>query len=88
MIICVFNTGDQNSQILHLPPIDLIHPKPNFLPQIIPNDLAERLTVLHGDPIVWWIGQILKYLLRPQESTNYRLDNYAKKLKFQKPIVG
>ncbi|XP_026804438.1 alpha-(1,6)-fucosyltransferase-like isoform X2 [Rhopalosiphum maidis] len=80
--------GDQNSQIIHLPPIDLIRPKPNFLPQMIPNDLAERLTVLHGDPIVWWIGQILKYLLQPRESTNYRLDNYAKKLKFQKPIVG
>uniref|UniRef100_A0A2S2NRB2 Alpha-(1,6)-fucosyltransferase n=1 Tax=Schizaphis graminum TaxID=13262 RepID=A0A2S2NRB2_SCHGA len=80
--------GDQNSQVLHLPPINLIHPKPNFLPQMIPNDLAERLTVLHGDPIVWWIGQILKYLLRPRESTNYRLDYYAKKLKFQKPIVG
>ncbi|XP_025202627.1 LOW QUALITY PROTEIN: alpha-(1,6)-fucosyltransferase-like [Melanaphis sacchari] len=80
--------GHQNSQIIHLPPIDLIHPKPYFLPQVIPNDLAERLTVLHGDPIVWWIGQILKYLLRLQESTNYILNYYAKKLKFQKPIVG
>lgn len=80
--------GNQDSQIIHLPPIDYISPKPYLLPQIIPDDFAERLTVLHGDPIVWWIGQILKYLLRPQESTNYLLDDYAKKLKFQKPIVG
>lgn len=80
--------GDQNSQIIYLPPIDSVFPRPYFLPQMIPDDLAPRLTVLHGDPIVWWIGQILKYMLRPQLSTRHILDDYANKLKFQKPIVG
>lgn len=80
--------GNQNSQIVYLPPIDSVNPKPYFLPQMIPADLAPRLTVLHGDPIVWWIGQILKYMLRPQLSTIDILDDYANKLKFQKPIVG
>lgn len=80
--------GNQDSQIIHLPPVDYVYPKPYFLPQIIPDDLAERLTVLHGDPIVWWIGQIVKYLLRPRKSTINLLNDYAKKLKFQKPIVG
>lgn len=82
------NKGNQDSQIIHLPPVDYVYPKPYFLPQIIPDDLAERLTVLHGDPIVWWIGQIVKYLLRPRKSTINLLNDYAKKLKFQKPIVG
>ena len=44
-------------------------PPPDFLPPSIPEDLADRLMLLHGDPIVWWVGQFLKYLLRPQEET-------------------
>lgn len=58
------------------------------MPLAIPADLAPRLMRLHGDPIVWWIGQFLKYLLRTQLRTQELLDNSIEKLKFQKPIVG
>ena len=63
-MMCLLCTGDKNSQIIHSPSIDSINPKPNFLTQMIPDNLALRLTVLHGYPTVWWIGQILKYMLR------------------------
>lgn len=43
---------------------------------------------LHGDPIVWWVGQFLKYLLRTQPDTQEMLDIGRKKLGFEKPIVG
>lgn len=83
-----FFLGKQNTQVMILPTLDRIKRKPHFLPQMIPDDLATRLTVLHGDPIVWWIGQFVKYLLKPQAVTSHKLDEYAKKFKFQKPIVG
>jgi glycoprotein 6-alpha-L-fucosyltransferase len=55
---------------------------------VLPEDLARRINVLHGDPAVWWIGQFFKYLLRPQPATSDAFDAYAKRVRFQKPIVG
>ena len=43
--------------------------KPEFLPPAIPKDLADRIIRLHGDPVVWWVGQFLKYILRPKDNT-------------------
>ena len=43
-----------------------VNPRPAYLPPAIPADLSERIQRLHGDPIVWWIGQFIKYMLRPQ----------------------
>ncbi|VVC25206.1 Hypothetical protein CINCED_3A022785 [Cinara cedri] len=80
--------GHKNTQVITLPIIDSINPRPPFLPLALPEDLVPRLNVLHGDPVVWWIGQFLKYMLRPQPATSNKLDEYAKKVKFQKPIVG
>jgi hypothetical protein len=62
--------------------------RPPQLPLAIPADLAPRLMKLHGDPIAWWIGQFLKFVLKPQPETKELLDNGRKKLGFKKPIVG
>lgn len=80
--------GQYNTQVLELPIIDSLNPRPTYLPLAIPEDLAPRLKRLHGDPIVWWIGQFLKYLLRPQPDTQKMLDNGRQKLGFKRPIVG
>ncbi|KAI4495709.1 hypothetical protein M0802_008332 [Mischocyttarus mexicanus] len=55
---------------------------------IVPADIAERLKKLHGHPLVWWVGQVLKYLMRPQDNMQKVLDNAKEKLGFKKPIVG
>ncbi|XP_060530769.1 alpha-(1,6)-fucosyltransferase isoform X2 [Cylas formicarius] len=80
--------GNLETQVLNLPIIDSLSPRPPFLPLAIPEDLAPRLIRLHGDPIVWWIGQILKYLLRPQQKTAAMIEETMTKMGFQKPIVG
>jgi glycoprotein 6-alpha-L-fucosyltransferase len=80
--------GQHNTQVISLPIIDSLNPRPPQLPLAIPADLAPRLKKLHGDPIVWWIGQFLKYLLKPQLATQEMLDTNMQKLGFQKPIVG
>lgn len=63
-------------------------PRPPFLPLSVPEDIAPRLIRLHGDPIVWWVGQILKYLLRPQEKTSNMIQDTMTKMGFKRPIVG
>ncbi|VVC25203.1 Hypothetical protein CINCED_3A016224 [Cinara cedri] len=65
---------DKYAQVIFLPIIDELRNRPSYLPQNIPYDLASRLSTLHGDPIVWWIGQFLKYLIRPQAITSRQLD--------------
>ncbi|CAG9765491.1 unnamed protein product [Ceutorhynchus assimilis] len=80
--------GRAETQVVNLPIIDSLSPRPPFLPLAIPEDLAPRLTRLHGDPIVWWVGQILKYLLRPQEKTSNLIQQAMDKLGYKRPIVG
>lgn len=43
--------------------------KPPQSPRAIPEDLSSRLQRLHGDPLAWWVGQFLKYMLRLQPKT-------------------
>ncbi|KAH8270981.1 hypothetical protein KR044_007522 [Drosophila immigrans] len=80
--------GKPNTQVLVLPIIDSLMPRPPYLPLAVPEDLAPRLKRLHGDPIVWWVGQFLKYLLRPQTSTRDFLNSGMRNLGWQRPIVG
>ena len=81
-------TGKNETQVIELPIVDMLSPRPPFLPLSIPRDLSERIIRLHGDPSVWWIGQFMKYLLRYQPETQAMLDEAKKNMSFQKPIVG
>ncbi|XP_037048478.1 alpha-(1,6)-fucosyltransferase-like [Bradysia coprophila] len=78
----------QNTQVVDIPMMGYLNPQTPFLPQVIPEDLAPRLTRLHGDPFAWWVGQFLKYLLRMQPQTHNMVDGHRQKLGFTKPIVG
>ncbi|XP_014253946.1 alpha-(1,6)-fucosyltransferase [Cimex lectularius] len=80
--------GTPNSPAVLLGIIDSVSPRPPYLPLAVPKDLAERIERLHGDPSVWWVGQFLKYLLRPQPATTDMLQKAAVNFKFQHPIVG
>lgn len=85
-------SGVQDVQVLNLtlpePQDSSSRLRPRFIPVVLPEDLARRINVLHGDPAVWWIGQFFKYLLRPQSWTSETFDAYADRVRFQKPIVG
>ncbi|PSN45403.1 Alpha-(1,6)-fucosyltransferase [Blattella germanica] len=80
--------GRPETQVVDLPIVDSLSPRPPYLPLAVPKDLAPRLARLHGDPIVWWIGQFLKFLLRPQEATNNMIQEVSEKFGFKRPIVG
>lgn len=80
--------GTSETQVISLPIIDSLSPRPPYLPLTVPEDISQRLIRLHGDPIVWWVGQILKYLLKPQQKTHNMIQEAITKMGFQRPIVG
>lgn len=80
--------GKSDTQVVELPIVDMLSPRPPHLPLAIPRDLSERMIRLHGDPTVWWIGQFMKYLLRYQPETQLMLDQAKDAMAFKKPIVG
>lgn len=80
--------GTDDTQVLTLPIIDSLHPRPPYLPLSIPKDISARLIRAHGDPTVWWISQFVIYLLRPQDHLTQFLQEMEQKMKFEKPIVG
>lgn len=78
----------KNVQVVEMPIVDSLHPRPLALPLAIPEDLADRLIRLHGDPAVWWIGQFVTYLTRPQQHLAEDLAQTKSKLGFSNPVVG
>ncbi|XP_067099820.1 alpha-(1,6)-fucosyltransferase [Osmerus mordax] len=81
-------TNDHDVQVVELPIVDSLHPRPPYLPLAIPQDLAPRLHRLHGDPSVWWVSQFVKYLVRPQAWLEKEIRETTAKLGFSHPIIG
>ena len=65
----------------------MILPAPELF-QGIPRDLSDRINKLSGDPSAWWIGQIIKYLIRYKSETRKVLEKAENDLGFGHPIVG
>ncbi len=74
--------------VVELPIVDSLHPRPPHMPLAIPEDLAPRLMRLHGNPAAWWIGQFLRFLLKPQPHLQRDIDSTTTRMGFQNPIVG
>lgn len=92
---CLKHTGplkdwreSNTDQNVLLPIVDSLYPRPEFMPQTVPEDIAGRLSKLHGHPFVWWIGQFAKYLFRYNPEVQKSLDAKKEKMGFVHPIVG
>ena len=62
--------------------------RPDYLPLSIPEELSSALISLHGAPIVWFIGQIVSYLMRPSSEMTEYINQKKERFKFRGPIVG
>ena len=80
--------GQPDSPAVELGIIDSVNPRPVFLPPSVPADLADRLVRLHGDPIVWWVAQFVKFMMRPQSGLQEVLDTAVESQKLERPVVG
>lgn len=79
---------NSDRQVVQLPIVDFLKPRPPFLPVAIPSDISERLEKVHGEPHVWWVGQFMKFILRPQPHLQSMLDEAKQKSGIQNPVVG
>ncbi|KAH3822154.1 hypothetical protein DPMN_123925 [Dreissena polymorpha] len=77
-----------DSQVIELPILHNLSPRLSFLPLAIPEDIADRLTRIHGDPSAWWVGQFVTYLTRLNAMMRKFLNETKEKLGFVNPIVG
>ncbi len=83
-LVCNYETAD----LVNISLINNTHPRKDFMPMAIPEDLSERLIHLHGHPFVWFMGQLIKYSLRPQPWLSKFMEKKYEAIKFQTPIVG
>jgi glycoprotein 6-alpha-L-fucosyltransferase len=75
-------------QVIYFPIIDYIDPRPFFLPLVIPQQISQQIITLSGEPFIWFIGQVLKYIMRPSNQMSAYIEEFKKKNKFNHPIVG
>lgn len=61
---------------------------PPYRPLAIPEEISEDLTRLHAYPPLWWNGQFLRYLWRPQPWLQKELEKAEQQIDFSQPIVG
>lgn len=83
---CLANYED--ADVVEIPLIDNIQPRKDFMPMAVPEDIANRLIRLHGNPFVWFTGQLIKYMLRPQSWLLELLEKKSQAMDFKTPIVG
>ena len=75
-------------QVVSVPIIESISPRPPQLPQAIPRDLADMLFTFHGHPFVWFAAQFLKYLMRPNSELSAFYEKKREAMNIKKPYVG
>jgi glycoprotein 6-alpha-L-fucosyltransferase len=82
----------EHAKVVKMPIIDLLsggHSK--FLPLSVPQAYFDTLTRFHGDPFVWWAGQLLTYIMRYNLKIETLINSTAERFHFPKlnsPCVG
>lgn len=85
------NWNDHNSQsanAIRMPIIDIMSNRPQFLPLAVPKEYFDDIKKFHGDPFVWWAGQILNYLMRFNSKFEKVAQNTMERLQIRAPCVG
>ena len=84
-----WKSGDLSSyQVIVFPIIDFIDPIPDFMPPVIPQQISEPIQRLCGEPFIWLMGQVVKYLLRPSDRMSDYISELKVRINFKHPIVG
>jgi glycoprotein 6-alpha-L-fucosyltransferase len=84
----VWAADRKNHQVILLPDINRINPKPPFMPQAVPRVIADSLFKFHSNPFAWFAGQFFLYLSRPNENFKKFLEDRKKTLNITRPYVG
>ena len=88
MCACIFISALCFMQVVSVPFVSYLKDPPPFMPQAIPKELADKLFTFHQHPFLWFAGQILLYLLRPNEQLRRFIADRKKALDMKKPYAG
>uniref|UniRef100_A0A0X3NUV4 Alpha-(1,6)-fucosyltransferase n=1 Tax=Schistocephalus solidus TaxID=70667 RepID=A0A0X3NUV4_SCHSO len=55
-----------SARAVFCPIVEHVHPLPAYAHPAVPAAFADRLSQLHGAPHVWFVGQLLSYVMRPR----------------------
>ena len=80
--------SEKSAQIIDLPIIDSLRPRPEYLPLTVPEQIAHRLQHLHSTPIAWFLGQLTRYVMRLSEDMQLVINDGKYRTNFRTPIVG
>lgn len=79
---------DTETYAIRMPIIDAMSHRPKFLPLTVPKVYSDKIDKFHGDPFVWWSGQVLNYLMRFNDDFEKVIAAKRVELKFERPCVG
>ena len=73
-----------------IPPDSLRHHynRVDILPLTIPPDLYSRISSFHSAPVLWWVGQVVRYVFRPKKEIQKFIDKSAESLGFTGSVIG
>lgn len=75
-------------KVVRLPIIDSMSHQPPYLPLSIPKEFETEMRSFHGDPFVWWAGQILTFLTQFNAEFKEVIESKKKQIDFRTGCVG
>ena len=84
----MWSAHNEHALEVKIPIVEMLNPRPPQMPMAFPKDLSEKLLAYHGNPFVWWAGQIFRYLLKPNKELAKYINLKRDELGFKQPIVG
>ena len=49
---------------------------PPYTPIDVPDYLLEKLENLHTNPALWYMGQFIKYMMRPKQQLKEKIEKF------------
>ena len=83
-----WRSASDSSQIIDLPIIDSMRPRPDYLPLTVPEQIAHQLEQLHSNPIAWFLGQLTRYVMRLSEDMELFINDAKYRTNFRTPVIG
>lgn len=84
----VKSSNIEEEENIRLPIVDSLYHRPNYLPLSIPKEFEAEMKSFHGDPFVWWAGQILLFITQFNAEFNEVIESKKVEINFKSGCVG
>nr|XP_018667645.1 alpha-(1,6)-fucosyltransferase-like isoform X1 [Ciona intestinalis] len=82
------NPTPVDTEVVKVTLIDSHDRQTPFAPMTIPEEFYPLVKPIHGDPLVWWAGQVQSYLMRPKAWVTREVQIIKQDIGFKHPVVG